>query len=236
MANDCSTGTFAGFRASDGEQIFIRGDCGKRGCKRCGPKRAKRYRAAIARRAGEYKLTRFVSLTLDPAKLGKNEESVSYLRECFSKFRVYLQRKCGKSIKYIAVVELQKSGMAHLHVLVDQFIDQRWLSEAWQAVGGGRIVDIRYVDVHRISAYLAKYLAGDKLLAPFPRGKRQITTCRAITLFERKVSSGWQWVREHIRDLHVDKFSQGITHGEKWDDAGLQSFYLRAVPEFREGP
>ncbi|MGC1296688.1 MAG: hypothetical protein WA869_16760 [Alloacidobacterium sp.] len=32
------------------------------------------------------------------------------------------------------------------------------MSEAWEAVGGGRIVDIKRVDLHRVSRYLSKCL------------------------------------------------------------------------------
>ena len=83
------------------------------------------------------RLTRLMTLTLDPQKCAA-EDSVAYLRKCFSKFRVSLLRRYDKTLSFIAVVELQKSGMAHLHVLIGIYIDQDWISQAWQRVGGGR--------------------------------------------------------------------------------------------------
>lgn len=74
--------------------------------------------------------------------------------------RVVLARRFGASVNFIVVLEFQKSGLAHLHVLLGVYIPQAWLSEAWQSIGGGRIVDIRFVDVHRVAGYLACYLKG----------------------------------------------------------------------------
>jgi hypothetical protein len=42
---------------------------------------------------------------------------------------------------------------------------EAWISQAWQSVGGCRIVDIRLVDIHRVGAYLSKYLTKDLLLS-----------------------------------------------------------------------
>src|SRR6266404_4998604 len=93
---------------------------------------------------------------LDPKKI--EGDAVRYLREVFNKFRVYLFRKYHASIKYISVLEFHKSGLPHLHILLDRYIPQAWISESWSALGGGSIVHIKQVDVHRISHYLAKYL------------------------------------------------------------------------------
>jgi hypothetical protein len=166
-----------------------------------------------------------MTLTLDPKKCVA-KDSVSYLRKCFSKFRVSLLRRFGKTISFIAVVELQNSGMAHLHVLIGLYIEQSWISQAWQSVGGGQIVDIRIVDVHRVNAYLAKYLTKDLLLA-VPASKKRISTSRDIKLFEKKKNSGWGWDRTRIKKLYERFTAQGqrldrITE----DDSGLLFFVL----------
>jgi hypothetical protein len=46
----------------------------------------------------------------------------------------------GKSLPFVGVPEFQKNGNAHLHVLLGQYIPQKWLSHAWQSIGG-RTVD-----------------------------------------------------------------------------------------------
>jgi hypothetical protein len=101
-------------------------------------------------------------------------------------------------------LEFHKSGVAHLHLLVGEYISQGWLSEAWQGIGGGRIVDIRYVDVHRVSAYLSVYLAGDKVaktLELLPKRARIFTTARCIVLWRKKVKSGWCLRRMDLSQL-----------------------------------
>jgi hypothetical protein len=108
--------------------------------------------------------------------------------------RVLLQRKFGSSVSFVAVLEFQQSGLAHLHVLVGIFIPQDWLSEAWQSIGGGKIVDIRYVDVHRVSAYITPYLTGEKIehtLRLLPIRARIFTTSRGLSLSKKRAKSGW---------------------------------------------
>jgi len=91
--------------------------------------------------------------------------------------------------------------MAHLHVLIGAYLDQRWISEAWAGVGGGKIVDIRMVDIHRIKHYLAKYLTKDFFLS-VPSKKKRVSTSRNIRLFEKRSASGWKWSRRPIGTLH----------------------------------
>jgi hypothetical protein len=157
-----------------GVRVYKRLDDRKWSCDHCGPKKAKRYRKAIARAAEDHGLTRFLTLTLDPKRSPGPDESVEYIRACFDKFRTYLKRKYQVAVKYIAVIELQKSGMAHLHILVDRFLEKPWLDAAWHAVGGG-FTWIKYTDVHRVSAYVSKYLTKE-LFAEVPSKKKRIST------------------------------------------------------------
>lgn len=177
----CGSRTLRGL--VEGQEKVLRLDCRTWGCGYCGPRKAWRYKQAISAVAEENGLNRFLTLTLDPAKIEGNH--VRYLRAVFNKFRVYLLRKYGCSIKYIAILEFQQSGVPHLHILLDRFIEQRWISAAWSALGGGGIVDIRHVDIHRVSHYLAKYLTKELLMSA-PARSRRITTSRSIHLLEKK--------------------------------------------------
>ena len=161
-------------------------------CPRCGPKKVRQLRRGILEVATQRNLRRFLTLTLNPHRCSP-EESFSYVRRCWSKFRTYLRRRYRGPVSFIAVVERQQSGYAHLHVLVDRYIEQPWIKEAWQAVGGGKIVDIRYVDIHRIAPYMAKYLTQDILLAPFKARQRRYSTSSGITLISKTPPSG-KWV------------------------------------------
>jgi len=133
-------------------------------CSRCGPRKARRLRHAITKWAVQKNLSRFLTLTLNPRACSP-EESVEYIRACWNKFRTYLKRRFGVRVSFILVLELQRSGYAHFHILLNRYIEQAWISEAWQAVGGGKMVWIRQADVHRIPAYLSKYLTKELFLS-----------------------------------------------------------------------
>ena len=118
-----------------------RGTCGHKSllckslrCPHCRNARIKHVRSRIALLAEKFKLTRVLTLTLNPALVPPSVRSDRYLKNCWRKMRLVLQRKFGASIQFIAVLEFQKSGLAHLHVLVGLYIPQDWLSQAWQSI------------------------------------------------------------------------------------------------------
>jgi hypothetical protein len=232
--HDCSRGTVVGPSFRGPEFIsHVRADCKRLSCPRCGPRKAKAYRKAIGAAAEANRLTRMMTLTLDPAKIDI-PDSVAYLRQCFTKFRVYLHRKFGQAVSFIAVVEEQKNGRAHMHCLVGVFIDQRWISQSWQAVGGGRIVDIRTVDVHRIHAYIAKYLTKEFMLS-VPLGKKRISTSRDIRLFSKKKSEGWSWRKDDIEECLINAPGEGVVRCIKQDLMGrIRSFLIWLPLSLRE--
>jgi len=223
----CGARTFRGLLA-DGTEKAVRGDCKTWDCSYCAPRKAWRYRQAISAVAEQQGLNRLLTLTLDARKV--KGDPVRYLRRVFSKFRVYLLRKHGSSIKYIAILEFHKSGIPHLHILLDRFIAQRWISAAWSALGGGNVVDIRYVDVHRVSHYLAKYLTKELLMSA-PARSRRVTTARAIRLFEKKPSP-IVWVMDSRSIFHLFAILAKVARDVQLDGEGfLLSFILPAGVE-----
>jgi hypothetical protein len=181
--------------------------CGSYRCKRCRGPKLKKVRRRLIEIAEEHKLQRFVTLTLDPKKIpaADRKRTDRYIRELWRMMRVLLARKYGKSIAFVGVLEFQKNGNAHLHLLVGQYIPQKWLSIAWQSIGGGRYVGIQFVDVHRVAAYLTKYLAGDKIehtLQLLRKRARIFTTARCIVLWGKKEKSGWRLRRDSLSALY----------------------------------
>lgn len=193
-----------------GKSRFCRVGCKCWDCSGCGPRRASMYCIRIAQTAERLKLNKLLTLTLDPAKipcahcgcvLKAHEESACaeyksdstrYINEIFADFRVYLRRKLRRSPSYIRVLEYQTNGNAHLHILVNQYIPQAWVSDAWAAIGGGRIVDIRHIDMHRVSHYLSKYLTKDMIMLA-PERARRVTTSRDIRLLEKQPAQ-YTWI------------------------------------------
>ena len=140
--------------------------------------------------------------------------------ECWNKFRYYMRREYGTAPTYIAVIEYQKvTGLAHIHAVIDRWIDQQWIKKSWQSIGGGEHVDIRYKDVHRAAAYMSKYLAKDMLLN-VPPGVRRITTSRSIELNEKQPPM-FDWivlktplVRLYVLHIHVAQETRNGPDGE----------------------
>lgn len=191
-------GRFSLRGANEHESKFIRGNCKCWDCPRCGPKKAGRYKHAIRKSAEHFKLRRFLTLTLDPKKLREGDDAVEHLRTSFNKLRTYLRRKFDEKISYICVLEFQKPkgnnpGLPHLHILVDRYIEQSWIKHAWSTLGGGEHVDIRLVDLHRVSRYLSKYLTKEMLMDA-PKKTRRVTTSRNISL-NAKQASPYCWVK-----------------------------------------
>jgi hypothetical protein len=196
----CGQFTVRGRAPNSPETRFFRVNCKSWNCSFCGPRRAKRYKHAIRATAEALHLQRFLTLTLDPKKI--EGDPVRYLNAAFDKLRVYLKRQCGVAPQYIRVLEFQKSGNPHFHILIDRYIDLEWIRKAWVAVGGGFMVDIRLVDVHRVSRYLSKYLTKELLMSA-PLRCRRVTTSRGIKLFEKMPSEfKWELLRVSIYRLH----------------------------------
>lgn len=193
-----------GFWSLEGElsnrTYYSRLRCKAWKCPRCGPKKVKQIRRGIIERATQKNLCRFLTLTLNP-RYCTPDGSISYIRRCWNELRTYLKRRYKASISFIAVVELQQSGYAHLHILVDRYIEQSWIKKAWQAVRGGEIVDIRYVDIHRIGPYMAKYLTKEVFLAPFAPRQRRYSTSRGIALISKTNPGKWVLIKVPIEFL-----------------------------------
>jgi len=173
-----------------GKTRFCRIGCKCWSCSGCGPRRAAMYAVRIRQAAERLKLRTLLTLTLDPSKL-HGEDSTKYINEVFADFRVYLRRRLRYAPPYIRVLEYQKNGNAHLHVLLNCYLPQSWVSETWSVLGGGRIVDIKRVDMHRVSRYLSKYLTKEMLLDA-PKRARRVTTSNGIRLLEKKPSD-FEW-------------------------------------------
>jgi len=176
----------------DGKDLlaFARIYCKRWLCDYCGPRKAAWLRQKITEKAKEHELTRFLTLTVDP-KTAPEGEAVKYVKDVWRKFRVYLKREFGRTISFISVMELHKSGYPHLHVLVDQYIRQSWISEKWSRLGGGKVVWIEQVkDLRKIGWYLSKYLTKEMILE-VPEGTRRYSCSRDIKLNDKE-PSGWK--------------------------------------------
>ena len=182
----CGAWTMVG--SQEGKYHHHRSRCKSYRCGLCGPRKIRRVRKSIVRHAVEHRLQRFLTLTLDPKKFPPDLDlygKIRYLRDCWSKMRIYMRRKLGKSVQFIAVMELQKNGNPHLHILIGSYLDKTFISESWQALGGGSFTRIEMADIHRVAAYVSKYISDEGSLVELPDGVRRFSTSRGLSLFER---------------------------------------------------
>src|SRR6266481_3122650 len=98
--------------------------CGSYRCNRCRNPKLKKVRSAIARIASEKKLNKMATLTLDRKLIPRGRRSDRYIRNCWRKMRVSLCREFGESVDYVGVLEFHKDGVAHLHLLLNEYIEQ----------------------------------------------------------------------------------------------------------------
>lgn len=157
--------------------------CKRWDCPRCGPKKV---RASIARVRQGMQLgpCRFFTLTSP----GSEDSETTYreLPKRWKRVHQALVRRYGP-LEYVAVVEAQKRGAAHLHVVYrGPFIPQQLLSKLAARAGFGKIADIRRPP-KEIARYLVKYLAKD-----LQRPKAGETPVRLPRYFRRvRWTKGW---------------------------------------------
>jgi hypothetical protein len=244
----CGRYCIKGIDPKTGRVNYRRINCGSWSCSYCGPRKARTARAAIRRTAEGLGLKYFLTLTLDPKKLEHKKFAVPHLRLCFNKFREYLKRKYGTVPPYICVLEFTQAGIPHLHILLDRYIPQAWISQTWAGLGGGRIVFIKQVTIANVTRYLSKYLTKELLLSA-PKGSRRITTARSIKLFP-KFASGiswellrstiwWNLLENQMRDFKLQRsFFDGFISLEYDEETFLKAFQLHpdGVPKVSSPP
>ena len=97
-------------------------------------------------------------------------------------------------------------------------------------------MDIRSVDIHRVTAYLACYLTGQKVehtLSLLPNRARIFTTSRSIVLWGKKKPAGWWLRRMSLSEL---RDAIGIAYKERYEPTeDLKRFGLESLTYF-EGP
>lgn len=133
-----------------------------------------------------------LTLTLDPKKVditsSGTEDSIrktyhSHLMMTWKRFRARMWKgendKKGRlrqyPFRYIAVVEWHKSGVPHLHILIDRFLPASIVRSYWSAAGGGVQIDFSYIanayNSRKALLYVLKYVT--KSLGESEKGCRR---------------------------------------------------------------
>jgi hypothetical protein len=199
-------------------------------CKRCGRKRLTTLKRAITSQGEEHGLNRFLTLTIDQNTCSK-EESYERIKDSWHKFLIYVKRKHGSNFKFIWTMEPTPiHGYAHFHILISKYLDQKWVSQAWEAVGGGKIVWLKRVrDGYGIGYYLTKYVLKEFLDRKFKKGQRRYGCARAIKLGSPK-QGGWVVIQADLGML-LESEGDGEIFNIVCDENGVIDWYDQNLTE-----
>lgn len=136
-------------------------------CPRCNKVKALKVKYLLRETAIINNLGYFLTLTLDPKKVptgilsDKQNNTHKYITTLFNTFITDLKRNTLSNVKlkYIWVLEFQKNGNAHLHILFNNFISINLIRRIWVRVGGGHIMYVEPAKtLEGISSYLSDYI------------------------------------------------------------------------------
>jgi hypothetical protein len=151
-------GVKAAVKYEDGRATWVPVLCKRWTCDVCGFYRKAWLIRNIVKAMNELELDRFWTLTLNTS--GRTaDESFDDLQEAWGKLHDRMTRTFGR-VEYVWVVEPTRAGYAHMHLLVNRYIPQAWMSVNWLKVtGDSRIVHVERLTGRRAAAYLAKYVS-----------------------------------------------------------------------------
>ena len=145
-------GRFVCLRLGD-EYIYIR----------CYNRFQEPYRRALKRRLIPLRRVPFtvkIELTIDPKQFIWFYDEIGFLARAWNKLRSALWKRYGP-FEFLCILEFQRSGRPHLHILIKgfRFVPHSWIAELWKGYGGG-FVWIMSVQRGRINAvkYVLKYV------------------------------------------------------------------------------
>jgi hypothetical protein len=132
--------------------------CGMWSCKVCGRVKYKWFTRNVRGAAREHGLRFFWTLTIAHGSCTP-AESWDLVVRAWAKFRAEMARE-GRPLTFIWVLEPQKSGHAHIHVLWNRWVAHSEVSRRWAvATGGSYVVHYEHVRNDNAAHYLAKYLS-----------------------------------------------------------------------------
>lgn len=180
-------------------------------------------------------MRRLLTLTLDPKKApDDDDEKHAYLTQRWNALRTELNDEYG-DISYIWVREEGEESddpHPHLHIIVDRFLPQSWLSSTWSELGGGEVVDIRRIDrVEQAAHYVGKYLTKNAL-SGLPKGIRRYGSSQDITLNVRgdKEESERDWSLKMDDYLITNSDGEPLRRGVVAADFAQQKQWRGPVP------
>lgn len=124
-------------------------------CDKCRVKKAKKYSERTFRLFQGVPHVRFLTVTFDRSR--SLRETWEFAPVAWNRFRTAFTKKYGKT-RFVRVVEPQKDGYPHYHILLDRYIPAGWLTRELKSAGFGPIRDIQLISSRDGFYYVLKYL------------------------------------------------------------------------------
>lgn len=229
---------------------IIKTNCSSWTCPACAPRKAIAVGKQLTEIAVINNLIYYLTLTLDPNYLTPEDifsSTHKYITKLFNHFLTVLKRKrflyfskrknryfafdlknSGQPLKYIWVIEFQKNGLAHMHILLNQFLPVEVIRKIWTHVGGGHQMKIeRALSIEAVSRYITKYIfktLGDNL-------NNRVN----FMFFEKRYAVSQSCKRPEKRSIRM--FEKGVSNEEiktKLEEIGLNLVYnkIQDPPSF----
>src|SRR3989338_1243650 len=171
---------------------FLRIPCRSWTCPDCAPIKTHRVTALLKDIIIRNDMKYFLTLTLDPANIPSEylvpeNQTHKYITKLFNSLLSNI-RLIEKDLRYVWVIEFQRNGNAHMHIVLNTRLDIVQVRKIWTRIGGGpqsRVMQIR--DLVSIAAYLAKYV-----------GKSLLGSIGNLHYFERRYSISHYCIRPII--------------------------------------
>jgi len=127
------------------------------------------YKRRLRRKLWPLRFVKFdlkLELTLDPKRFMRLSDEFAFIDPAWAKVRSWLFKRYGH-FEFLKVLEVQKTGRPHLHVLISgiSYIPIEDLSAIWQKYGGGyvwiRPIENRVDAVSYVLKYVNKTILGE---------------------------------------------------------------------------
>lgn len=193
------------FNIETGEVCRV--SCKSYSCPHCGRKKVQKLYSAINQYVKKWDRIRMWTFTFtDKCFYGLELEDRCKLASAIWKRFLDLTRQnksligSQRNFQYIKVLELQKNGSPHYHLLVDRFVNIHTLIPIWKKAieektginiyGGSIMMDgkIRKGDAGK---YVTKYLVKTLSELPTNTRMRRWSKSNKVSIFWKKNSSGW---------------------------------------------
>lgn len=195
-------------KEDNGEQLVVPLLCGQWSCPVCSRLRYRWFVRNCRRAIEDHQLRYFWTLTIDH-KLESPAESWRLISAHWNRFRTALKRLYPQ-LAFVWVVEpTPRTGHAHLHVLMNVYVEHALVKRLWsEASGGSYVVYVERLENVDAAGYLAKYLqkGAGRLLEVAGAGalehKHRWGKSRGIQFdaYHHK-SEGWTLVERGYKDM-----------------------------------